>query len=45
MKLAMREVPHAEAVQQMISAEKCAEGTKITMEQLKCKVEVLQQSL
>ena len=43
--LATRELLHAGAVQQMISAEKNTEDTKITMEQLKSKVEVLQQSL
>ena len=36
---------HAKTVQQMISAEKYAEDTKITMEQLKSKVQALQQSL
>ena len=41
----MREVTYAEPVQQVISAEKYAEDAKITMEQLKHKVEVLLQSL
>ena len=40
----MKQVSYAEAVQQIISAEKYAEEAKITMEQLTCKVEVLQQS-
>ena len=43
-KLAMREVSYAEAVQQIISADKYAEEAKIAMFQLTHKVEVLLQS-
>ena len=44
-KLAMKEVSYTEALKQMISAEKYAEETKITMDgTLTHKVEVLQQS-
>ena len=39
-KIATRQVPYAEAVQQMISAEKYTEEAKITIEQLICKAAV-----
>ena len=44
-KVATREDAHASTVQLRISAEKYVEDTKITMEQLKSKIEGLQQSL